>query len=248
MDNNFFKTAEIINTSDNIVFFGGAGVSTESGIPDFRSNSGLYKNKKYNVSPEDMLSHSFFTEHPDKFYEFYKNNMLYPDAKPNKAHLALKYLEDIGKLKAVITQNVDGLHQKAGSRLVYELHGSVYRNYCMKCHKSYGLEYIVNSPDVPLCGCGGIIKPDVVLYEEPLDLKVIMNAVEKIEAADVLIVAGTSLSVNPAARYIDYYNGNKLIFINRSPTSADYKADYIISGNVGDILGNIIDNAENRHK
>ncbi|MDF2686396.1 MAG: NAD-dependent protein deacetylase, family [Clostridia bacterium] len=248
MDTNLKKIADIINTSENIVFFGGAGVSTESGIPDFRSSSGLYKNKKYNVSPEEMLSHSFFISHTDKFYDFYKNNMLYSNAEPNKAHMSLAYLEKKGALKAVITQNIDGLHQKAGNNVVYELHGSVHRNFCMKCHKSYDLNYIINASEIPLCSCGGIIKPDVVLYEEALDYEVAVKALKAIEAAEVLIVAGTSMSVYPAAVFIDYYKGDKLIFINKAATAMDYKANYIIMGSVGEIMDNIINYDENRHK
>lgn len=241
MNDNLIKVTELVNTSNNIVFFGGAGVSTESGIPDFRSASGLYNKKNNNgLSPEVMLSHSYFMNHTNKFYDFYRANMLYLDAKPNKAHKALAYLEEKGCLKAVITQNIDSLHQKAGSKTVYELHGSVFRNYCMSCHKSYDLDYIIGTKEVPLCTCGGIVKPDVVLYEEALDYKVIENAIKAIEASDVLIVAGTSLSVYPAASFIDYYKGNKLIFINKTQTALDYKADISIIGSVGEILDNII--------
>lgn len=228
---------QIISTSDNIVFFGGAGVSTESNIPDFRSSTGLYKtsnNLKY--SPEQILSHSFFMSHTKGFYEYYKSQMLYPDAIPNNAHLALAKLESLGKLKAVITQNIDGLHQRAGSKEVLELHGSIHRNYCMKCHKFYDLNYILNSNAVPTCSCGGTIKPDVVLYEENLDGNTLGKAISYINQSDILIIGGTSLTVYPSAGLIKYYRGNKLILINKSATQYDSRADLIICENIGKTL------------
>ena len=227
---------EIIDSSDNIVFFGGAGVSTESGIPDFRSQDGLY-NQKYDYPPETILSHTFFMRHPDEFYRFYQDKMLCDTAKPNAAHLKLAELEASGKLKAVITQNIDNLHQMAGSKKVLELHGSVYRNYCMKCGKSYDFAYMKNAKGVPKCTCGGMIKPDVVLYEEGLDNGVISEAVRAISQAQVLIIGGTSLTVYPAAGLIDYYGGKKLVLINKSVTPMDSRADLVISGPIGEILG-----------
>lgn len=232
---NFLK---LIEQSNNIVFFGGAGVSTESNIPDFRSESGIYKTQtKYGYSPEILLSHSFFVSHTDIFYDFYKNSMIYKDALPNAAHITLAKLEKQGKLKAVITQNIDGLHQKAGSSNVIELHGSVHSNYCTKCGKFFALDYILNLGGVPKCdACGGIVKPYVVLYEEQLNNEVIEKAVEYISRADVLIVAGTSLSVYPAAGLIQYYRGNKLVLINKSSTQFDSKADILICDSVGKVL------------
>ncbi len=209
------------------VFFGGAGVSTESGIPDFRSVDGLY-HQKFKYPPETMLSHSFFMTHTAEFYDFYREKMLCLWAKPNRAHLALAELEQQGKLKAVITQNIDGLHQAAGSKTVYELHGSVLRNYCMKCHKFYDVSAITESTGVPRCTCGGIIKPDVVLYEEGLDDKTVNHAVKAIAKADLLIIGGTSLNVYPAAGFLTYFNGSKIVLINKSPTSFDSQADVII--------------------
>ena len=232
---------EMIEQSDNIVFFGGAGVSTESGIPDFRSETGIYNTiKRYQRSPEEILSHSFFMAHPDIFYDFYKSTMLYLDAKPNKAHLALAKLEAMGKLKAIVTQNIDGLHQKAGSKEVLELHGSVLRNHCTRCGKFYGLDAILNSTGVPKCTCGGTIKPDVVLYEEGLDSETIEKSVNYIANADVLIIGGTSLTVYPAAGLIDYYRGHKLILINKSVTPMDSRADLVISGPIGEVLGDAV--------
>jgi NAD-dependent deacetylase len=233
---------ELIQQSDNIVFFGGAGVSTESGIPDFRSETGIYNTiKQYGRSPEEILSHSFFIAHPDVFYDFYKNTMLYPDAKPNAAHLALAKLESMGKLKAVVTQNIDGLHQQAGSRKVYEVHGTVHRNYCMRCHEFYDTEYILNAPGVPKCEkCGGIIKPDVVLYEEGLDERTVTASIHAIQKADVLIIGGTSLNVYPAAGFIQYYTGNKLVLINKSETPYDRKADVLIHDSIGKVLGDVV--------
>jgi len=236
------KLKAIINESNNIVFFGGAGVSTESNIPDFRSSTGIYtteNNKKY--PPETMLSHSFFIRHPEEFYDFYKKKMIYKDAKPNDAHIALAELERRGKLKAVITQNIDGLHQIAGSKNVLELHGSIYRNYCMKCHKSFDLDYILEFKGVPRCDeCNGIVRPDVVLYEESLDMGLLRRAVEYIQNADVLIVGGTSLVVYPAAGLIEYYNGNKLILINKSPTPYDYIATLTFNDSIGKVLKQVV--------
>jgi len=209
------KLREWVEESDNIVFFGGAGVSTESGIPDFRSTDGLY-NQQYDYPPETILSHSFYRQDPKEFYRFYRDKMICLDARPNAAHLKLAELEARGKLRAVVTQNIDGLHQKAGSRNVLELHGSVLRNYCTKCGAFYGVECIVGSTGVPRCDCGGIIKPDVVLYEEGLDESTMMRAVEAIRDADVLIIGGTSLAVYPAAGLIRYYRGNKLAVINKT--------------------------------
>lgn len=222
--------------SENIVFFGGAGVSTESKIPDFRSTDGLY-NQQYAYPPETILSHTFYMRRPEEFYRFYRNKMLFPDAEPNRAHKALAKLEQEGRLRAVITQNIDGLHQKAGSREVLELHGSVLRNYCTKCGKFYGLEAVLESEGVPRCTCGGVIKPDVVLYEEGLDQHTLQKAVYYISNADVLIIGGTSLTVYPAAGLIDYYGGKKLVLINKSVTPMDSRADLVISGPIGEILG-----------
>lgn len=230
---------EIINDSESIVFFGGAGVSTESGIPDFRSTDGLY-NQKYDFPPETILSHRYFVTHTADFYKFYRDKMIYSDAKPNKAHIALAKLEQSGKLKAVITQNIDNLHQKAGSKTVYELHGSVYRNYCMDCKKAYGIEKILNSTGVPTCECGGIIKPDVVLYEENLNEDVISGAVNAISNCDTLIIAGTSLTVYPAAGFVGYFKGRHLVLINRDKTSYDKYAELVIREKVGEVLGEIV--------
>ena len=230
---------QIIEDSDNIVFFGGAGVSTESGIPDFRSVDGLY-NQKYKYPPETIISHSFYRRNPEEFYRFYKDKMIFADAKPNKAHIKLAELEKQGKLKAVITQNIDGLHQKAGSKEVLELHGSVLRNHCTRCGKFYGLDAILNSTGVPKCTCGGTIKPDVVLYEEGLDSETIEKSVNYIANADVLIIGGTSLTVYPAAGLIDYYRGHKLILINKSVTPMDSRADLVISGPIGEVLGDAV--------
>ena len=224
-----------IDESENIVFFGGAGVSTESNIPDFRSVDGLY-NQEYDYPPETILSHSFYLRNTDEFYRFYRNKMLFPDAEPNNAHKALAHLEQMGKLKAVITQNIDGLHQKAGSKEVYELHGSVLRNYCSHCHAFYSLDDILASTGVPHCHCGGIIKPDVVLYEEGLDSYVLYRAISYIRNADMLIIGGTSLAVYPAAGLIDYYEGNKLVLINRDKTTRDSQANLIIHDAIGKVL------------
>ena len=230
---------KIVDESDNIVFFGGAGVSTESGIPDFRSVDGLY-NQTYKYPPETIISHSFYRSNPEEFYRFYKDKMIFADAKPNRAHMKLAELEQQGKLKAVITQNIDGLHQMAGSKNVIELHGSVHRNYCEKCHKFYDLEYIVKSEGVPRCQeCGGIVKPDVVLYEEALDDENMSRALDYISQADTLIIGGTSLVVYPAAGLIRYFRGRKLVVINMSPTQSDRNADLLIADKIGDVLGSI---------
>lgn len=233
---------EIINSSSNIVFFGGAGVSTESGIPDFRSADGLY-HMKYSYPPEVILSHSFFMSHTKEFYDFYRDKMIYKNAKPNKVHYFLSGLEKEGKLKATVTQNIDGLHQAAGSKEVLELHGTVKKNYCMNCRKFYDEEYIMNTSGVPKCDCGGTIKPYVVLYEESLDNEVIEKAVDYIRHADVLIIAGTSLTVYPAAGLIDYYRGDKLVLINKSVTPKDNIADLVIHEPVGETLGGIVLNS-----
>lgn len=227
-----------IDESNNIVFFGGAGVSTESNIPDFRSTDGLY-NQEYDYPPETILSHTFYRRNPKEFFRFYRNKMLYPNAEPNRAHLKLAELEAAGKLRAVITQNIDGLHQKAGSKEVLELHGSVLRNYCEVCGKFYDVDYIIGTESVPKCECGASVKPDVVLYEEGLNGNTVRRAVDFIRNADVLIIGGTSLTVYPAAGYIDYYTGNKLVLINRDVTAMDYKADLCIHGKIGEVLGAI---------
>ena len=229
------KLKQWIEESGNVVFFGGAGVSTESGIPDFRSQDGLYS-QQYQYPPEMIISHSFYLKNPEEFYRFYKNKMIFPDAKPNAAHLALARLERQGKVKAVITQNIDGLHQKAGSRNVLELHGSVYRNFCTRCGRAYGLDAVLQAEGVPRCSCGGIIKPDVVLYEEGLDSDVLQKAVFYIRHADVLIIGGTSLTVYPAAGLIDYYQGNRLVLINKSATARDAHADLMISRPIGQVF------------
>ncbi len=232
------KLKELINGSDNIVFFGGAGVSTASNIPDFRSASGLYNEKTYTrYTPEQILSHTFFMEHTKEFYDFYKSKMIYKDALPNDAHIALAKLEEEGKLKAVVTQNIDGLHQMAGSKNVFELHGSVHRNRCSKCNKFFNLDYVINSADIPKCDvCGATVKPEVVLYEEGLDNDVIETALDYIRQADMLIVGGTSLSVYPAAGLVTYYRGNKLILINKSQTQYDHRANLAINGNIAEVL------------
>ncbi len=224
-----------IQESRNVVFFGGAGVSTESGIPDFRSVDGLY-NQEYDYPPETILSHTFYLRKTEEFYRFYRNKMLFPEVKPNRAHLALARLEQEGKVRAVITQNIDGLHQAAGSREVLELHGSVHRNYCERCGRFYSMEHILSCEGVPKCSCGGVIKPDVVLYEEGLDDSVLSCSIEHIRNADVLIIGGTSLTVYPAAGLIDYYRGTKLVLINKSATSRDSQADLVICGSVGEAL------------
>ena len=239
--NNIEEIVEVIKKSDNVVFFGGAGVSTESGIPDFRSVDGLY-NQKYDYPPETILSHTFYRRKTAEFYRFYRDKMILKGAKPNVIHLSLAKLEKEGKVKAVITQNIDGLHQMAGSKEVLELHGSVHRNYCEECGKFFDADYILESKDVPRCdvaGCGGGVKPDVVLYEEGLDDETIRKSIEYIRNADVLIVGGTSLAVYPAAGLIDYYRGNKLILINKSATPRDSVADYIYQGSLSDIFSKL---------
>ena len=238
------KLTQILKDSDNIVFFGGAGVSTESNIPDFRSSNGLWNEKlKINFTPEQLVSHTFFMKYPDEFFKFYKDKLIYPDAKPNAAHIALAKLEKMGKLKAVVTQNIDGLHQAAGSKVVYELHGSVLRNYCMKCHAFYDEKFILASEGIPTCPkCGGRVKPDVVLYEEGLDNDIITGAVRAISQADTLIIGGTSLVVYPAAGLIDYFRGKNLVLINKSSTSADNKADLVIHDAIGKVLGEAVNN------
>ncbi len=236
------RLREIIEDSGNIVFFGGAGVSTESNIPDFRSEKGLYSaQQQFGRSPEEMLSHSFFVTNTETFFDYYKNNLIYRDAQPNKAHLALAALEKEGKLKAVITQNIDGLHQKAGSKKVYELHGSVSRNYCMDCGAAYDIDFIMDEANckngVPICPkCGGIIKPDVVLYEEVLDENCLAGAINAIEQADVLIIGGTSLVVYPAAGLIRYFRGRHLVLINKQPTQYDRMADLVINDSIGKVM------------
>lgn len=230
---------EWIDNSNNIVFFGGAGVSTESGIPDFRSVDGLY-NQKYDYPPETILSHTFFWRKTDEFYRFYRDKMIIDNVKPNAAHLKLAEWEAQGKLKAVITQNIDGLHQLAGSKEVMELHGSVHRNYCDKCHAFYGIEAITGCEGVPKCpACGGVIKPDVVLYEEGLDNMTITKSIQYISNADILIIGGTSLAVWPAAGLIDYYRGDKLVLINKSQTQRETRANLVIEGKIGEVLGQL---------
>ena len=232
------KLKEIVENSENIVFFGGAGVSTESGIPDFRSVDGLY-NQKYKYPPEVMVSHSFYRDHPKEFFEFYRNKMVALEAKPNAAHLKLARLEKEGKVKAVITQNIDGLHYMAGSQEVMELHGSVHRNYCEKCKKFYPVEYIMESVGIPECGCGGRIKPDVVLYEEGLDYETMQKAVSYIRNAEVLIIGGTSLAVYPAAGFIDYFRGEHLVVINMDKTARDVHASLLIQEKIGEVFDRI---------
>ena len=227
-----------VKESNNIVFFGGAGVSTESGIPDFRSVDGLY-HQQYDYPPETILSHTFYRRMPEEFYRFYRAKMLCLDAKPNAAHLKLAQWEREGKLKAVVTQNIDGLHQAAGSKVVLELHGSVLRNYCEKCGKFYDAQYILHSDGVPVCECGGSIKPDVVLYEEGLDQKTLTDSIRYISEADVLIVGGTSLAVYQAAGLLDYYKGNKLVLVNKTPTPKDSMADLIVQGSIGEIFSGL---------
>ena len=224
-----------VQESENVVFFGGAGVSTDSGIPDFRSVDGLYS-QEYDYPPETILSHTFYLKKTEEFYRFYRNKMLFPKVKPNRAHLALARLEQEGKVKAVITQNIDGLHQAAGSREVLELHGSVHRNYCERCGRFYSMEDVLSSEGIPRCSCGGVIKPDVVLYEEGVDDSILSRSIQYIRNADVLIIGGTSLVVYPAAGLIDYYRGNKLVLINKSATARDSQADLVICGSVGEAL------------
>ena len=232
------RLKEIVDGSDNIVFFGGAGVSTESGIPDFRSVDGLY-HQQWKYPPETILSHTFYERHGEEFFRFYRAKLICPEAKPNAAHRKLVEWEAQGKLKAVITQNIDGLHQAAGSREVLELHGSTLRNYCERCGRAYSVETIMNSEGIPRCSCGGRIKPDVVLYEEGLDSQTLTRAVNYIANADVLIIAGTSLAVYPAAGLINYYRGSKLVVINKTPLRADLGADLVITGAVGEVLSQV---------
>lgn len=231
------KIEQLVKNAKNIVVFSGAGFSTESNIPDFRSDTGIYRKKIYPYPCEVMISHDFFMHDTKQFYEFYRNEMVYENAKPNKGHKAIAKLEKLGKLKAVITQNIDGLHQLAGNTKVYELHGSIHRNYCMNCHTFYGLDTITNSSDIPICEhCGGIIKPDVVLYQEGLDQNVVNGALSALEEADLLIIAGTSLVVYPAAGFIHYYRGKDIIVINHDATQADEKASVVSRDNIGEVL------------
>ena len=241
MDEKQKQLKKWIDESDNIVFFGGAGVSTESGIPDFRSENGIFHAiNEYGVRPEVILSHTFFEQNPEVFFKYYKKTLLYPDAKPNDCHKALARLEEMGKLKAVITQNIDGLHQMAGSKKVLELHGSVHRNYCQKCHKCYSAEKILATAGIPRCTCGGLIKPDVVLYEEQLDSETVDESLNTIIDADMLIIAGTSLTVYPAASLIHYFHGRYLVLINRDPTPMDDKTSLTLHSKVGEVLSQII--------
>lgn len=239
--NKIEKLQEIIDASDNIVFFGGAGVSTESGIPDFRSESGIFKSlEKYGDTPERLVSHSYYLEHTEEFFSYYKDCLIFPEAEPNPAHYTLARLEKEGKLKAIITQNIDGLHQKAGSKNVLELHGIVYRNYCEICKKEYDLNFILESEGIPHCTCGGIIKPDVVLYEEALDMNILNKSAQYIMSADTLIVGGTSLAVYPAAGLINYFKGKNLVLINKSKTDYDLLASLVINEAIGETLNKII--------
>lgn len=233
------RLQNIVRESGNIVFFGGAGVSTESGIPDFRSEDGLYR-QSYAYPPETILSHTFFMRNMEEFFRFYREKMLFLNAEPNAAHIAAAKLEQQGKLRAVVTQNIDGLHQAAGSKTVYELHGSVHRNFCMECGRFYPVEAVVNSTGIPRCDCGGVIKPDVVLYEESLDGDTLEKSVDAIQNAEVLIVGGTSLSVYPAAGLIRYFRGNQLVLINKTPTPYDREADLVISGSIGEVMGSLV--------
>ena len=232
------RLASVLEQSKNIVFFGGAGMSTESGIPDFRSAEGIYHQKLHrHFSPEEMVSHSFFMKHTEDFYDFYRQHLLYPEARPNEGHRALAELEKMGKLTSVITQNIDGLHQLAGSKHVLELHGSVKRNYCMDCQAAYEMDYVLESKAVPRCSrCGGIVRPDVVLYEEPLDNEVLENAVQAISSADTLLIGGTSLVVYPAAGLIRHFQGKNLVLINKSETKADEWADLVIHDSIGKVM------------
>lgn len=240
MNEKIAELKKIIDESDNIVFFGGAGVSTESGVPDFRSVDGLY-NQDYDYPPETILSHTFYRRNPNEFFRFYRNKMLLPDVKPNTAHKVLAKLEEVGKLKAVITQNIDGLHQVAGSKTVYELHGSVHRNHCQQCKKFYGFDEVYKMKGVPKCECGGIIKPDVVLYEEGLDERTIQLSVSAISKAEVLIIGGTSLAVYPAAGLVDYFRGKRLVLINKSKTQKEQRADLVINEPIGEVLGQVVE-------
>ena len=237
---NINKLQEIIDSSNNIVFFGGAGVSTESGIPDFRSESGIFKSiKKYGDRPENLVSHTYYMDHTEEFFNYYKENLIFKDAEPNPAHIALANLEKAGKVKAVITQNIDGLHQKAGSKEVLELHGSIHRNYCQICGKEYGLNHVLESEGIPRCECGGIVKPDVVLYEEPLNNAVLSFAIDYIQNAETLIIGGTSLVVYPAAGLINYFKGKNLVLINKSETPYDNLASLVVNEAIGETLSQI---------
>ncbi len=238
MEENILTLRRWIEESDSIVFFGGAGVSTESGIPDFRSVDGLY-NQKWHYPPETILSHSFFERNPEEFYRFYHEKLVIREAKPNPAHLRLAELEREGKLKAILTQNIDGLHQAAGSREVLELHGSTHRCYCARCRKSFPASYINDCEGVPRCECGGVVRPDVVLYEEALDQEVLTRSVDYIRRADMLIIGGTSLNVYPAAGLINYYRGNRLVLVNRGATPRDSEADLIVRGNIGQVFSQV---------
>lgn len=238
MDEKIQELKRMVEESQRIVFFGGAGVSTESGIPDFRSKDGLY-NQKYKFPPETILSHTFFMKKTDEFFKFYNDKMNSLKYEPNVTHHKLAQLEKEGKLKAVITQNIDGLHQKAGSKAVYELHGSVLRNYCMKCRKFHSAEFVFESDGVPYCECGGVVKPDVVLYEEPLDDEIVRNAIENIRNADMLIIAGTSLTVYPASGFINYFRGKYMVLINRDSTSFDSNADLVINRGLGEVFSKL---------
>lgn len=236
------KLTQILRNSNNIVFFGGAGVSTESNIPDFRSANGLF-NARLNMtlSPEQLVSHTYFIRFPEEFFNFYKAKLIYPEAKPNGAHIALANLEEMGKLKAIVTQNIDGLHQCAGSKNVFELHGSIHRNYCIKCNDNYDMDFILNSKGIPTCPkCSGTVRPDVVLYEEGLDENVLQGAIDAISKADTLIIGGTSLVVYPAANLINYFKGKNLVLINKSSTSADSKADLVIHDSIGKVLSEAV--------
>ncbi|MBP3539827.1 MAG: NAD-dependent protein deacylase [Oscillospiraceae bacterium] len=238
MNESIAKLRDMVAASDNIVFFGGAGVSTESGIPDFRSVDGLY-NQKWKYPPETILSRTFFERDPEEYYRFHREKLVIDGVKPNRAHLRLAELEAEGKLKAVITQNIDGLHQAAGSKNVLELHGSILRAYCARCRKKYDADIINKGTGVPRCGCGGVIRPDIVLYEEPLDDKIMYSAIDYIRKADVLIIGGTSLNVYPAAGLINYYRGNKLVLVNLSQTPYDNEADLVIHEKIGEVFSNI---------
>ena len=246
MKEKILQLTKILNESHSVVFFGGAGVSTASNIPDFRSSNGLYSKKlNRNFSPEEAVSHSFLMKYPKEFYEFYKKNLIYPDAKPNACHYALAKLEKMGKLKAIVTQNIDGLHQMAGSSEVYELHGSVHRNYCQNCGKRFDASYILASEEEPICdACKGKVRPDVVLYEEGLDEKIIQKSIEAIAKADTLIIGGTSLVVYPAAGLVRYFNGKKLVLINKSQTAADSAADLLIQDDIATVMQEAVDAME----
>lgn len=243
MDDAEKRLVQVIKDSNNIVFFGGAGVSTASNIPDFRSANGIFSQRlKRSLTPEQLVSHTFFVQYPEEFFDFYKSKLIYPDARPNDCHIALAKLEQMGKLKAVVTQNIDGLHQAAGSKNVFELHGSVHRNYCTKCHQFYDADYVTQSAGIPKCEkCGGTVKPDVVLYEEGLDENVINGAVKAIANADTLIIGGTSLVVYPAAGLINYFRGKTLVLINKSQTSADQRADIVISQDIAKVMKEVVD-------